>query len=145
VQSSDLGNPEAPVELTVRATTPSFARQEGRQLSVAVTTSSRLTPHVASLTRRTQDVRIVGFSNVDDTFVVKLAPGHRVVSLPPEASGDTPYGSYSVKVEAKPGEVMVKSRVSLKVTRVSPAQYPEFKRFCAEVDAALSPRLLVSP
>jgi hypothetical protein len=68
-----------------------------------------------------------------------------VVSLPPEASGDTPYGSYSVKVETKPGEVVVKSRLSLKVTRILPARYPEFRRFCADVDAALSPRLLVSP
>jgi hypothetical protein len=90
-------------------------------------------------------VRVLGFSNIDDTFVVKLAPGHKVVSLPPEASGETPYGSYSIKVETKPGEVVVKSRLSLKVTRVAPAHYPEFKRFCADVDTALSPRLLVSP
>jgi hypothetical protein len=48
-------------------------------------------------------------------------------------------------VETKPGEVVVKSRLSLTVTRVAPARYPEFKRFCADVDSALSPRLLVSP
>jgi hypothetical protein len=112
---------------------------------MAVTTKFRLTPTYASLSRRKLDVRILAFPTRDDTFVVKLPPGAKVVSAPPAASGDTRFGSYSVKVEQKNGQVTVKSRVAIKVNRVTPAEYAAWKKFCAEVDRALTPRLVVKP
>ncbi len=145
IVTSDLQDLEKPVKLGVRGKAQGFARKEGDQLSMAVTTKFRLTPTYASLSRRKLDVRILAFPTRDDTFVVKLPPGAKVVSAPPAASGDTRFGSYSVKVEQKNGQVTVKSRVAIKVNRVTPAEYAAWKKFCAEVDRALTPRLVVKP
>jgi hypothetical protein len=68
-----------------------------------------------------------------------------VISAPETVNVDGPFGWYSVTVETKPDRVSVKSRVGLRVPRVTPAQYPAFKRFCEEADRALSPRLVVEP
>jgi tetratricopeptide (TPR) repeat protein len=145
VQTNDLNDSERPVELTVRGTSPSFARHEGGQLSIAVTRGAHLVARYASLPRRRQDVRILGLSNIEDTFSIKLPPGYRVLSSPQDAKGETAFGRYAVSVASRPGEVVVKSSLALKLTRISPQQYPDFKRFCGEVDSAFSPRLLVSP
>ena len=143
--TNDLLDLEQPVELHARGNAPSFARREGQNLSMGVTIGYRLTPKYASLSQRTQDVRTLGFSTLDDTYVVKLPAGVKVASAPPNASADTPFGSYSVQVEAQPGQVTVKSRLLLRTTRIRPAEYAAWKKFCAAADQALSPRLVVGP
>jgi hypothetical protein len=50
-----------------------------------------------------------------------------------------------VEVSSAADKVTVKSRVSVTVSRVTPQQYLAWKRFCEDVDRALSPRLVVRP
>jgi hypothetical protein len=50
-----------------------------------------------------------------------------------------------VKVEQARGEVIVRSKLMVKVSRVEPKDYAAWKRFCEQADSALSPRLLVKP
>lgn len=145
ISTGDLEDVEQPVTISVRGRAPTFARKEGGELSMPVTTDVRLTPTYASLSRRTQDIRLLGFSSVDDTFVVQLPPGVKVVSAPLPARGETRFGSYRVEVEQQPGQVTVKSRLEVKATRIRPADYDAWKKFCAEADRALSPRLVVKP
>jgi hypothetical protein len=138
VRASDLDDVEQPVELHIRGAAPGFARREGQTLSMNVTPDVRLTPGYASLSKRTQDVKILGFSTIDDTFVVKLPPGMKVVSAPQAARADGPFGAYSVQVEQQPGSVVVKSRLLVRASRIPPAQYPAWKQFCEAADRALS-------
>jgi cellulose synthase operon protein C len=145
ITTGDLGNLELPVSLRIRGAAETFARREGNQLSVGVTTSLRLVPTYAALAQRTQDLRILGFSTRVDTFVVRLPAGATVDSLPPNAEADGPFGSYSVQAEQQGAQVVVKSRLSIKVSRVTPKDYAAWKRFCAEADQALSARLVVNP
>ncbi len=145
IVASDLEDLEKPVKISVQGTAQGFARKEGNQLSMAVTTKVRLTPTYASLSQRKLDVRILAYPTREDTFVVKLPAGAKVVSAPPAASGSTRFGSYSVKVEQESGQVTVKSHVEIKVNRVTPAEYAAWKTFCADVDRALTPRLVVKP
>jgi cellulose synthase operon protein C len=143
--TSDLSNAEEPVKIKIRATAPGFARNEGDTLSMPVTSGFRLTPNYASLSQRRQPVELIAFTTVDDTYRVKLPAGAKVVSAPVPVEKATPFGSYSVKVEQAHGEVIVKSKLSIKVPRILPADYQAWKRFCEEADSALSPRLLVKP
>jgi hypothetical protein len=145
ISTSDLENIEQPVTMTIRGNAPGFARREGKQLSMAVTTGTRLTPVYASLSKRTQDIVILGFSTLDDTFVIKLPPGMKLSSAPPAKSVDTRFGSFSVKVSEEPGQITIKSRLAIKVSRVHPKEYAAWKKFCADADSALSPRLSVGP
>jgi hypothetical protein len=109
---------------------PAFARREGTSLSVAVTPSVRLTPTYAPLPRRSQDVRLLAIPGVEETFVVTLPAGTTLLGAPPEASGSGPFGSYSVSVERRANEVTVKSRLLVRATRIKPADYAAWRRFC---------------
>jgi hypothetical protein len=64
-----------------------------------------------------------------------------VTSQPRAVKGDSPYGSYQVEVDVKGTEVHVKTRVSLKKSRISAAEYTQFRAFCEEVDRALGQRV----
>lgn len=145
IQTNDLENYTEPVHIKVKGTSSSLGRKEGATLSLAVTSGTRLTPVYASLAKRRYDTRILMFPTIDDTFVVKIPAGMHVVSSPTAVNHTGPFGAYSVEVAQRPGEVLVKSRVAIRTSRVVPADYAAWQRFCAEVDAALTPRLVVGP
>jgi hypothetical protein len=131
------------VHVHVEGSAPSFARREGNQLSMAVTNSFRLTSAYASLSQRKQDVSILAFSELRDTFVIELPAGVKVVSAPEPANADTRFGWYSLAIEKQADKITVKGRLGLKVTRVPPSDYAAFRAFCAEADRALGARLVV--
>jgi hypothetical protein len=134
---------EVPVSIKLRASASRFGRKEGETLSVPVTPGFRLTPAYASLSTRRLPVKLPPLGAIDDTFVVKLLPGQRVISLPQKAAGTSPFGSYEVTSEADESKVTVRSKVALTAVTVPPEQYPAWKQFCAEVDSALTPRLVL--
>jgi hypothetical protein len=41
--------------------------------------------------------------------------------------------------------INVKSRIVVTASRITPKDYPDWKRFCEAVDRAMSPRLVVRP
>jgi hypothetical protein len=143
--SSGLDDITRPVELRVKGSVPNFGRRQDSELSIPVTTSLRLTPTYASLSRRKQDVWLLDFSSVDDTYVIDLPPGSKVTGLPPSASVTSEFGSYRLEVRRTPGRVTVRSRIAIFAPRVVPAKYSAWKAFCAEVDESLSHRLTVRP
>ena len=61
----------------------------------------------------------------------------------PSAKGENASGRYLVDVEEQPGQVTIKSRLELKVSRIKPKDYDAWKKFCADADRALTPRLVV--
>jgi tetratricopeptide (TPR) repeat protein len=138
-----LDDIERDVSIELRGRTPELARPEGNQLSMAVTPSIRLLPTLGTLSERRHPLRLLGIPNYDDEFVVRLPGGHTVLSGPENARGDGPFGSYSVEVENLGGKVIVRTKLSLKKTRILPADYTSFRQFCAEVDSALGKRLVV--
>ncbi len=110
-----------------------------------VTLGVRLTPEYASLSSRKQDVVIHGFSGRRERVVVDVPAGLRVESLPPSAQAKSRFGEYSVSAKIEGDAVVVESFVSLSVTRVTPADYPEFRKFCLEADQAQNHRLVLAP
>jgi cellulose synthase operon protein C len=140
-----LDDTTRPVELGLVGSAPGFARREGDTLSVPVTGSARLTPRYASLSHRTQDVSLLGYTTIDDRYSIELPHGATVVSAPTPAAGKSPFGSYVLEVTQQPGRVEVHSRIQIDVPRVRPADYERWKAFCGEVDEAMSRRLSVRP
>jgi tetratricopeptide (TPR) repeat protein len=143
--TSDLANNEEPVKIKVRALAPGFARNEGDTLSMPVTSGFRLTTNYASLSQRRQPVELIAFTTVDDTYRIKLPAGAKVVSAPENREGSSPFGSFSIKVEQGKGEVVVRSKLRVKASRIEPRDYQAWKRFCEDADSAFSPRLMVKP
>jgi len=145
IETGDLDNVDQPVEIRLHGLVPQFARPEGSELSLPVTAPADLTSSYAPQSKRRQDVRIIGFSAREETARVRLPAGARVVAGPPDARGSSRFGSYFVETTRDGKDVIVKSRLALDVTRVLPADYAAFRKFCQEVDQAMSHRLLVSP
>jgi cellulose synthase operon protein C len=138
-----LDDIEKDVVVDVRGRTPELARRENGKLSLSITPSVRLTPMYAALSERRHEVRLLGMPKYDETYVVKLPPGHVVVAAPQTTKGDGAFGSYSVEVDVQPNRVTCHSRLSLSKLRVMPAEYAKFREFCAEVDSAFGKRLVV--
>ncbi len=145
IQAAGLDDIERDVSLTVHARAEQVARREGPYLSLAVTPSLRLTPSLASQSRRKQDLRLLGPPRLSDVFEIRLPAGTRVVSAPNAISRSGPFGSYSLQVRETQGRVVVQTDLRLTGGRIHPGDYPAFQRFCAEVDSALGQRLLVGP
>src|SRR5690606_32762875 len=124
---------------------PLFARQEGDALSMPVTLNVRLTSSYAAQSTRTQDVRIQGFSSRKEKVTVKLPPGTKVDVVPPNTTHDSRFGSFAVSVQQEGQTVVVTSSLSLKVDRVKPKDYADFRKFCVAADQALGHRLVVTP
>jgi cellulose synthase operon protein C len=143
IEVSDLSNFERAVSVQVRARSPQVLREEGHTASLVVTPGERLGQSYASLPRRSLDVDIGSFPTLDETFVVRLAPGQTVLRLPKAERAETQFGQYSVEASADASEVRVRSRLALKVSRVTPDRYAEFRRFCQGIDAAFDQRLVL--
>jgi transglutaminase-like putative cysteine protease/Tfp pilus assembly protein PilF len=142
IKTGKLDDLEVPVSLTLQGKAPEFARREGSQLSMAVTTNARLTPSFASLSKRKLDLRVPA-TTIDDTFTVKVPKGYRVRSAPPATTIEDRFGSVLVEVEQTPTEVRVRSRLAVKVSRVTPAEYPAWQAFAEKADRAFLPRLVI--
>jgi transglutaminase-like putative cysteine protease/tetratricopeptide (TPR) repeat protein len=143
--TSNLEDATVPVRIQVKGTAATFARHEGADLSMSTTSSLRLTPTFASLSTRTQDVVTLGFSTTEDTVTVDLPAGAEIVSAPESAHVDGRFGSFSVDVSKEKDKIVVKSRIAVKVSRITPQDYPAWKAFCDSADRALAPRLVVRP
>jgi hypothetical protein len=112
---------------------------------MSVTPSLRLGPTHASLSTRRLPVEVSPIGTIDDTFVLKVPPGLRVLTTPTDVHADGPFGAYSVKSELLPGKVVVRSRVTIRASTIPPDRYAAWRLFCAEVDAAFTPRLVMGP
>jgi cellulose synthase operon protein C len=145
LDTGNLDDLEQPVAIRLHGGAPAFARREGNQLILHGTMSVRLTPTYASLFQRRQDVRILAFTTVDETVAVKLPPGTSVLSAPPAVHEQSNFGSYSVDIDQQPGQVTVRSRLAIRVSRVRPAEYAAWRKFCGDVDRLMSIPLTIGP
>ena len=143
VSALGLDDIERDVSVDVKGRAPNFGRRERDLLSVAVTPEIRLTPTYASLSERSHDVRILSTPDRQDTFVVKLPSGYRVIGTPENTTLTSKFGSCTVRTETGDGKVSVQTNISLSVKRINPQEYAAFRKFCADVDRALEPRLQI--
>jgi hypothetical protein len=135
---------ERPVRLSATGTAPGYARQEGSNLSLAVTTRARLLDEYAALSERKLDVRIGAHGKVEDRVTVRIPPGYRVKSAPSDVAIDTRFGSFAVKVEQLDKQITVTSHVAVKVSRVAPDDYQAWRAFCQAVEVAMGARLVLA-
>ena len=143
VSAQGLDDIEHDVVVDVRGRAPNFARRENELLSLAVTPEVRLTPLYASLSERIHDVRLLSVPARLDAFSIKLPAGYRVFAAPHDVSIDSQFGNFWIRTESNAGKISVKTYVAFAAKRIKPQQYPAFRKFCADVDRALEPRLQI--
>jgi transglutaminase-like putative cysteine protease/Flp pilus assembly protein TadD len=141
--SSNLEDVEAPVNLHTRGKVPQFARVEGDALSIPVGRKEHMVRDYAPTAVRALDVRVPAQWTEEDEWSVHTPAGSRVTNLPVSTSGVSPFGTYSLAVEAGAGTIHVKTTVTLSRTRVTASEYPAFRSWCEGVDSALGQRATV--
>lgn len=144
VETNDLEDVEAPVSMRVRGKAASFARREGRELSVATGITQRLQPLYASLATRTTELRVSFRSRIEDELVLHVPAGMRAVSTPEPTKIETPFGSATLEVDAAPGKITLRGSLTIDRTRVPPAEYPAWRSFCEAVDRAFAQRVVLA-
>jgi len=143
LEMNDLEDIEQPVKTRARGRAASLGRRDGSELSIPVGPTGRLVASFASLSNRKQDIRMHVRSTLDDELVVHLPPNFKVKTLPEAVSQSSPLGRLSVSAEVTGSTVTVKTRVSFDKTRITPAQYAEWRAFCEAADRAFAQRLVL--
>ena len=142
-ETNDLNNEEEPVRVRAKAKAASFARKEGDTLSVPAGPVQNLAASMAAQSTRTQDIVTGPLSTRDETWTIKLPAGLKATRLPLALATDTPFGSFSIKVEDVAGKVTVKSTLTIKRARITPGEYLAWRAFCEAADRAFGQRVVV--
>ncbi|MCC6647600.1 MAG: DUF3857 domain-containing protein [Polyangiaceae bacterium] len=143
VDVSDLEDVESPVKIRVQAKALGLARRAEGELSFVAAPSTGLVERYASLSTRHHPVRIAFAHTLDDTWTIKLPAQAKVTHAPESRRVESPFGKLEITVDRQPGKIVARSRLKIDKTRVSVAEYPEFKRFCEAVDRALGERVVI--
>jgi len=143
LEMNDLEDIEEPVKIHAKGKGANLGRRDGTDVSIPVGPATRLVSTFASLSSRKQDIRLHVRSTLDDELVIHLPPSMKVKSLPEAMQGDTPFGAFSISAEAAQGKVVLKTRISIRTTRIKPADYAGWRAFCEAADRAFGQRLVV--
>ncbi|MDC0748502.1 DUF3857 domain-containing protein [Polyangium mundeleinium] len=143
VETGDLDDVEQAVKIRARGKATSFARREGDALSVPASITPRLVAELAPSSKRTLDVTLTALTSREEEWVIKVPAGMKVRAAPTAQKLDTPFGAFHVTVEQAPGKVTVRTGLSFKKARVTPAEYEAFRSFCEAVDRAFGQRIVV--
>ena len=82
----------------------------------------------------------------EEEVTYKLPRGARIVHAPAARKLESPFGEFTLAVadEGKDGrELRIKSVLLVTRNRIEPQDYPAFRAFLRDVDAALAERLVV--
>ncbi len=98
----------------------------------------------ARLSERKEDLIIAYPWQHDEELVFRLPAGWEVASLPPSRSAESAFGKFQLEITTeRPGEVKVRSLLDVTEHRIAPADYPRFRAFLGEIDAALAGRIAI--
>jgi hypothetical protein len=99
----------------------------------------------ARLSTRRYDL-ILGFPWVNQEQVTLTLPsGLSVRRLPEARKLSTPFGQFELSVQQTGSTLVVKALLRVDRHRVSREEYPAFRRFCTEVDTAVTQELVIGP
>jgi tetratricopeptide (TPR) repeat protein len=144
LEVNDLEDIEQPVHIKAKGKTQSFVRREGELFSMPAAPVQSLAADYASLSARKLDLLLPALTTREDEWVVRLPAGMKVVRAPLPLQKDTPFGKFEIAVEQGPGRVTVKSHITLRKARVTPAEYEAFRIFCEALDRAFGQRIVIS-
>jgi uncharacterized protein DUF3858 len=97
----------------------------------------------ARLSARKHDL-VLGFPwRQEDRVIVSLPPGYGAVRLPEARTVEAPFGRFTLTAAHKGNAVEVVAALEVDRHRIAREDYAAFRRFCADVDAAIGQELVV--
>jgi len=146
VSLSDLSRLEEEVVLRFELAQPRFAERTDEGLAFAPFGAAQgYAEAYAALSSRRQDLVLGEPYQNRFRYRIHLPAGLVAVGLPPPVAADTPFGAYQISLRMEEGALLAEGEVSLRVRRVSAADYPAFRELMAGLDRALARRVLLRP
>jgi hypothetical protein len=136
-----------PVTVDAVATVPRIGQVVARgadgapaEIDLAVTVrDADFSRTYARLSDRKEDLVIAYPWQHDEELVFRLPPGWEVASLLPARAAESPFGRFELSVAVeRAGEVRVRSFLDVTRHRITPGDYPRFRAFLNDIDAALA-------
>ncbi len=156
MQVDDL---EKPVEARAIVSVPHWARPQAGEGGVhlampALGHEPDLLKLYARLSSRRYDL-ILGYPwRQEERVTVTLPSGFRALRLPEARTVEAPFGRFALAVDARGAEgecaraggckVVVTAQLTVDKHRIAKADYAAFRKFCADVDAAVAQELVVA-
>ncbi len=149
VEFPTIDNLERPVEVRSRLEVPTWARFHPNSIGApelampALGREGELLRSYARLSSRQHDLMLGYPWQQEERVAIVLPKGYTAKRLPEPRRIEGPFGSFAVTVERVAGEVALRGTLQLSRHRIGRAEYPEFRRFCREVDAAVGQELVI--
>jgi hypothetical protein len=145
----DIEDRNAPVTVRAAVTVPRLARTSATgALDLPVTgRDADFVRTYARLSARRQEL-VLGYPwQHDEELSYHLPSGWGLAAGSPPArrSIESPFGRFSLEVEIDGSVLRVRSSLNVERARIGPEDYPRFRAFLLEVDAALGSPIGVSP
>ncbi|MEE9293534.1 MAG: DUF3857 domain-containing protein [Phycisphaerae bacterium] len=131
---SDLQNRDAPVEITMRFASSSYAVAGGDVMTLRFRRPIRATAQFAPRDVRYYDVWLSYCQKRRFVEIHQLPPGFTVDSVPDPITLRTPWMDYSASVEPDGKTLRVSRELVIKAVKVPRDRYDEFRRFCISLD-----------
>ena len=151
VEMPGIGDRNAPVVVKAAVAVPRFGQITARG-TVELPVSGRDADFVRTYTRlstRQQDLVLAYPWQHDEELTYHLPAGWRLLGggLTGQSAREiaSAFGRFHLDVSTDGDVVRVRSFLDVAQARVSPDQYPRFRAFLGEIDAAIEERLLVGP
>jgi cellulose synthase operon protein C len=135
----------APVVTRYGARVPQLAVRDGSALRLAPTALHDLARTLAPASTRRLPLDLGTQSSYVEERRVRLPAGWRVSELPEGGAAESPFGRLTLTVRQEGREVRAHTQLDLSQDRVSPDDYPAFRRWVEEVDRILRQRLTLAP
>jgi transglutaminase-like putative cysteine protease/tetratricopeptide (TPR) repeat protein len=144
VDMPGLGDLERPVTVKAQLSVPDWGHVEGEDISLpAVGREADMQRSYARLSSRKLDL-VLGFPwQQRDRLLFTVPAGMKVKRLPDARKVQGPFGSFTINATQTGGRVDVQALLSVEKHRIAREDYEAFRRFCAEVDAALGQTIVI--
>jgi hypothetical protein len=99
---------------------------------------------LAPLATRTQDLVLVAPWQTQEEIHLSIPRSATYVSVPRDEHLQTPFGDAVLRYEVSGRDLTVRTTVQFHAGRISPADYPAFRAFCAQVERSFRNEIKVS-
>jgi cellulose synthase operon protein C len=99
---------------------------------------------LANSSTRTQDVVLPSPWTTEEEIHIALPQGAEVMSLPRDQNISSAFGSLRLHYKKSGGEVIIQSHVQFEKARVTAADYPAFRQFCAQAERSFRNEITLS-
>jgi hypothetical protein len=137
-------DPEQAIELVVRCKVPQIINRNGPWELDQLVPALGLRELYATSATRNFPLYIESVLFESATFHLHLAPDFQLRSLPPDFTGKTEFGSYSVQFSSGKQEIRIHREFEIPVQIVASQKYEAFANFARQVDDAERGRILLS-